>query len=126
MHPVVKNADQKSLFEISGELKPLVEKARGGKLLPDDVGGGTFTITNIGTFGGGWGFQTPIINQPQSAILGTGAINDRPVVREGQIVIRPIMTYSLTFDHRVIDGAPAAIFMERLTRLLETPALILL
>lgn len=90
----------------------------------DDVGGGTFTLTNLGAVGGGWGFGTPIINQPQSAILGTGSISDRPVVRDGQIVIRPIMTYSLTFDHRVIDGAPAAKFAARITQLLEDPSLL--
>ena len=124
--PVVKNADQKSLVEINREVRSLVEKARAGKLMPDDVSGGTFTLTNLGAFGGGWGFGTPIINQPQSAILGTGAITDRPVVREGQIVIRPIMTYSFTFDHRVIDGAPAGRFMAQLTQLLENPGLLLL
>lgn len=124
--PVVKNADKKSLTEISREVKTLVEKARSGKLLPDDVTGGTFTVTNLGAFGGGYGFGTPIINQPESAILGTGPIVERPAVREGQIVIRPIMTYSFTFDHRVIDGAPAALFILRLTQVLENPGLLLL
>jgi len=124
--PVVKNADQKSLPEISKEVKVLVEKARSGKLMPDDVSGGTFTITNLGAFGGGWGFGTPIINQPESAILGTGTITDRPVAREGQIVIRPIMTYSFTFDHRVIDGALAGQLMSRVTELLENPSLLAL
>jgi len=124
--PVVRNASQKSLVEISREVKSITEKARTGKLMPDDVTGSTFTLTNLGAFGGGWGFGTPIINQPESAILGTGAITDRPVVRDGQIVIRPIMTYSFTFDHRVIDGAPAAKFMVSLTKLLESPSLLLL
>jgi pyruvate/2-oxoglutarate dehydrogenase complex dihydrolipoamide acyltransferase (E2) component len=123
--PVVRNADQKSLREIALEVRTLVEKARAGKLMPDDVAGGTFTLTNLGAAGGGWGFGTPIINQPQSAILGTGAIADRPVVRDGQIVIRPVMTYSLTFDHRVIDGAPAAKFAARVTELLENPGILL-
>ena len=122
--PVVRDADQKSLLEISEEVKSLVEKARAGKLMPDDVSGGTFTLTNLGAFGGGWGFGTPIINQPQSAILGTGPITDRAVVREGQIVIRPIMTCSFTFDHRVIDGAPAGKFMGYVTQLLENPDLL--
>ncbi len=117
--PVVRNADQKSLTEISQETRSLVEKARAGKLMPDDVTGGTFTLTNLGAVGGGWGFGTPIINQPQCAILGTGSISDRPVVRDGQIVVRPIMTYSLTFDHRAIDGAPAAKFAARVIELLE-------
>jgi pyruvate dehydrogenase E2 component (dihydrolipoamide acetyltransferase) len=124
--PVVKNADKKSLVEINQELKVLVEQARIGKLMPDDLTGGTFTITNLGAFGGGYGFGTPIINQPESAIIGTGSIVDRPVVREGQIVIRPIMTYSFTFDHRVIDGAPATMFLVRLTEVLENPGLLLL
>ncbi|MGB6837567.1 MAG: dihydrolipoamide acetyltransferase family protein [Dehalococcoidia bacterium] len=121
--PVVRNADQKSLIEINREIGSLVEKARTRRLMPDDVSGGTFTLTNLGAFGGGWGFGTPIISQPQSAILGTGSISDRPVVRDGQIVVRPIMTYSLTFDHRVIDGAPAAKFAARITQLLENPSL---
>jgi len=123
--PVVRNADRKGLLEINRELAALVEKARDGKLLPDDVAEGTFTITNLGAFGTGYGFGTPIINQPQSAILGTGAIVDRPVVKDGAIVVRPVMTYSLTFDHRVIDGAPAAMFMMRLAEVLENPGLLL-
>jgi pyruvate dehydrogenase E2 component (dihydrolipoamide acetyltransferase) len=123
--PVIKRADQKSLVEISKELKELIGKAREGRILPDEVTGSTFTITNLGGAGGGYGFGTPIINQPESAILGTGAITDRPVVREGKIVIRPIMTYSFTFDHRVVDGAPAAAFMSTLTMLIESPGLMI-
>jgi pyruvate dehydrogenase E2 component (dihydrolipoamide acetyltransferase)/2-oxoglutarate dehydrogenase E2 component (dihydrolipoamide succinyltransferase) len=122
--PVIKNADKKSLVEISREAKTLVDKARVGKLMPDDVSGGTFTLTNLGAFGGGWSVGTPIINQPQSAILGIGVISDRAVVRQGQIVIRPVMTYSFTFDHRVIDGAPASKFMAQLTQALENPGLL--
>jgi pyruvate dehydrogenase E2 component (dihydrolipoamide acetyltransferase)/2-oxoglutarate dehydrogenase E2 component (dihydrolipoamide succinyltransferase) len=124
--PVVKNADKKSLVELSQEIKALTEKARTGKLLPDDVSGGTFTLTNLGVVGGGYGFGTPIINQPQAAILASGAISDRAVVRNGQIVIRPILTYSFTYDHRVIDGAPAARFTMYLAQLLENPAMMLL
>ena len=124
--PVVHDADKKSLVEIGRESASLIEKARTGSLSPDDVTGGTFTVTNLGAVGGGWGFGTPIINQPQSAILGTGAIGDRAVVRDGQIVARPIMTYSFTFDHRVIDGAPAAKFVARVTQLLENPGLFIL
>ena len=123
--PVVRNADTKSMADINRELKALTEKARTGKLMPDDVTGGTFTITNLGAFGGGYGFGTPIINQPESAILGTGPIVDRAVVKGGQIVVCPIMTWSLTFDHRVVDGAPATLFMLRLTEVLESPALLL-
>jgi len=123
--PVIKNADQKSIVEISKSVRTLTEKARKGKLLPDDVTGGTFTITNLGAAGAGWRFETAIINQPEVAILGTGGIADRAVVRDGQIVIRPIMTYSLTYDHRVIDGALAVQFMTRVIELLETPGLVL-
>ena len=119
--PVVKDADKKSLVEISQTIRTLREKARGGKLVPDDVTGGTFTITNLGALGGGYRFETAIINQPESAILGTGGIVDRAVVRDGQIVIRSIMTYYLTYDHRVINGAEAAKFMANMTRLMEKP-----
>ena len=123
--PVIKNADRKSLTDISKELKGIISKAREGKLMPDDVTGGTFTLTNLGGPGGGWGFGTPIINQPQSAILGTGSIVDRPVVKDGKIVIRPMMPYSFTFDHRVLDGVPAGIFMSKLAQILSNPLLLL-
>jgi pyruvate dehydrogenase E2 component (dihydrolipoyllysine-residue acetyltransferase) len=124
--PVVKNADQKSLPEINKELRALIEKARNGKLMPDDVSGGTFTLTNIGAFGGTLNYSTPIINQPQSAILHTAPIKDRPVAREGQMVVRPIMTYNFTYDHRVIVGASAGRFMSRVAELLEYPSLLLI
>jgi len=123
--PVVKNADKKSLVEISQTVRILAEKAREGKLVSDEVAGGTFTITNLGALGGGWNFETPIINQPESAILRTGGITERAVVRDGQIVIRPIMTYSFTYDHRVIDGAVAAKFVRSLIMALENPSLLL-
>ena len=124
--PVIKNADKKSILQINAELKAAAEKARAGKLMPDDVTGGTFTLSNMGSFGGAYGFGTPIINQPESAIFGTGGIVDRPVVRDGQIVIRPIMCFNFTFDHRVIDGAQAGMFMFALGRLIENPGLLLL
>ena len=123
--PVVKHADRKSLVEISQEIKALVEKARENRLGSDDISGGTFTLTNLGALGSGWTFETAIINQPESAILRVGAITDRAVVRDGQIVARPIMTYSLTYDHRVIDGAVAAKFMSSLISALENPTLLL-
>jgi pyruvate/2-oxoglutarate dehydrogenase complex dihydrolipoamide acyltransferase (E2) component len=119
--PVVKNADQKSLVEISKEVRMLAKKARERKLSSEEVQGGTFTITNLGALGGGYRFETVIINQPESAILGTGGISDRAVVREGQIVIRPIMTYYMTYDHRVFTGAVAATFINSLAELLKTP-----
>jgi len=124
--PVTRNTDQKSLVALSKEIKGLTKRAREMKLLPDDLGGGTFTITNFGVFGVGYSITTPIINQPEAAILGTGAIDDRPVVRDGQIVIRPIMPLSLTFDHRILDGAPIGKFLNRLKELLENPYLLIL
>jgi pyruvate/2-oxoglutarate dehydrogenase complex dihydrolipoamide acyltransferase (E2) component len=123
--PVVKNADQKSLAEISKGIRALADKAREGKLMPDDVTGGTFTITNLGAAGAGWRFETAIINQPEAAILGVGGITDRAVVRDGQIVIRPMMTYSFTYDHRIIDGVIAVQFMARVIQLLEKPSLLI-
>lgn len=119
--PVVKDADKKSLVEISKTIKSLAQKAREGKLMPDDVTGGTFTLTNIGALGAGYRFETFIINQPESAILGTAGIADRAVVRDGKIVIRPILACSLTYDHRVIDGAVAHQFMTNVIQLLENP-----
>jgi len=126
--PVVRNADKKSLVEIHQAVRDLTEKGRNVKLLPDDVSGGTFTITNVGVFGAGGrvitGFGTPIINQPEVAILGTMPIADTPVVREGQIVIRPMMNYNLTYDHRVVMGEDAAKFMATLQQLMEEPYLL--
>jgi len=120
--PVVKDADKKSLVEISKTVRSLVQKARDGKLTPDEVTGGTFTITNLGALGGGYRFETVIINQPEAAILGTGGITDRAVVRDGKIVIRPVMTYYFTYDHRVFTGAVAAEFMASATQLMENPS----
>jgi pyruvate/2-oxoglutarate dehydrogenase complex dihydrolipoamide acyltransferase (E2) component len=117
--PVIKNADKKTLIEISKNLKELSAKARERKLEISDVKGSTFSLTNLGAFGGGYRFETVIINQPESAILGTGGIVDRPVVINKQIVVRPIMTYYLTYDHRVVDGALAAKFINKLKEVLE-------
>ena len=119
--PVVKDADKKSLLEIGAAVASLAAKAREGKLTPEDVTGGTFTLTNLGAAGAGWRFETAIINQPESAILGTGGITDRAVVRDGQIVVRPIMTYSFTYDHRLIDGAVAVKFVAKVIDSLENP-----
>ena len=120
--PVIKDADKKSLVEISDDLRAMTEKARKRELGGDDVRGGTFTISNLGALGQGWRFDTIIINQPEAAILGIGGITDRPAVRDGQIVIRPIMTYSFTYDHRLVDGALAAQFMTSLINELNRPA----
>jgi pyruvate/2-oxoglutarate dehydrogenase complex dihydrolipoamide acyltransferase (E2) component len=121
--PVVKQADKKSLIEISQEVKGLVEKTRAAKILPDEVTGGTFTLTSVGSIGVSY-FQTAIINQPESAILGTGPIVEKPVVKNGQITIAPMMPYSLTIDHRVINGFGAEQFLTRLKELIETPGLL--
>jgi pyruvate dehydrogenase E2 component (dihydrolipoamide acetyltransferase) len=118
--PVVRNADRKKLAQISKEIKDLAKRARRNKLEPDEMTGGTFTITNLGAFGSVDWF-TPIINQPESAILGLGRTVERPVAVDGQIVIRPMMALSFAFDHRVIDGAPAAEFLGVLIGLLENP-----
>ncbi len=120
--PVVRNADKKSLSEIHRDVVSLVGKARSGKLLPDDVTGSTFTLTNTGALSTLWSWGTPIINQPESAILQTGPIVERPAVVDGQVVVRSMMPASITFDHRVLDGAPVTIFMERLRDLIQNPA----
>lgn len=116
--PVVKNADKKSLIEISGEIKELAEKARTGTLTFDDVTGGTFTISNLGMYG--VDSFTPIINTPQTAILGVGRIVLKPVIR-GDVVDRANIAWlSLTFDHRVMDGHTAALFLQDLSKILRS------
>ena len=119
--PVVKNANRKDVFAISREIKELSEKAKNRTLAAPDMSGGTFTISNIGGYGS-VDFFTPIINQPESAILGICRTQQAPVVRDGEIVIRTLMGLSLTFDHRVVDGAPAAEFLATILELLENPA----
>jgi pyruvate/2-oxoglutarate dehydrogenase complex dihydrolipoamide acyltransferase (E2) component len=120
--PVIKQADEKNLAGMAKAVGDLAGRARDRKLVPDDVKGGTFTVTNYGTLGSLFG--TPVINQPQTAILGTGAIKKRVVVVESpagdSIAIRPIMLLALTFDHRVLDGGTADPFMQTLVRLLES------
>ncbi len=123
--PVLKNAEKKNLLEIAREISELAEKARKRELSLDDVQGGTFSITNIGSIGGLFSF--PVINYPQVAILGFHSIKKRPIVnKKGEIVIRDMVYLSLSFDHRVIDGAQAALFMNDLIKYLETPELIFL
>ena len=123
--PVIHNADRLSLREICARRKDLMDRARVGKLAVDETAGGTFTITNTGTLGPRWHVQTPIINQPEAAILGTASIVDRPVVVDGSIAIRPIMPVSITFDHRIMDGAPPAEFLNHLHEMLTDPQMIL-
>ncbi len=120
--PVIRQADQKPLVEIARAIRDLSDRARKGQLTRDDVGGGTFTISNMGMFG--VEAFTPIINWPECAILGVGQIAERAVVRDGQIVARPTMWLSLTFDHRIVDGAPAGVFLGRVRQLLESPYLL--
>jgi pyruvate dehydrogenase E2 component (dihydrolipoamide acetyltransferase) len=117
--PVVRDVDRKPLKTIARENRELAERARSGKLGPADVTGGTFTVTNLGTFG--IDTFTPIINPPEAAILGVGRIVERIGRRNADLVWQQMMTLSLTFDHRVVDGAPAAAFLQTLRELLESP-----
>lgn len=117
--PVMHHVEKMNLIEIAQKLEELTEKARAEKLSIEDVRGGTFTITNVGMLG--VIFNTPIINTPESAILGVGAVVKRPVVVDDQIVIRHRMYLSLSYDHRVIDGLPAIRFLQRVRQLLENP-----
>lgn len=119
MVPVIKGADQKKLNALSDEINNFVEKAKTRKIDLMDLRGGVFTITNIGVIGST--YFTPIINYPETCILGTGRIEDMPVVKDNKIVIRKIMPISFTYDHRVLDGAEAARFINDLKALLENP-----
>lgn len=119
MVPVIKQADQKGLSSLTEESKRLGTAARDNKLAPDQMSGGTFTVSNLGMYA--IDAFTPVINQPESAILGVGRINEKPVGIEGSIELRPMMVLSLAFDHRVIDGAPAAAFLTELKETLEQP-----
>ena len=121
--PVLRDADQKTISEISREVRELADRARNKRLLPHDYSGGTFTVTNLGMFGVE-GFH-PIINPPESAILSVGSVIQKPVVLEEEVAIRPCLKLSLAVDHRVIDGALAAQFLSRIKELVETPVLIL-
>jgi 2-oxoglutarate dehydrogenase E2 component (dihydrolipoamide succinyltransferase) len=118
--PVVKHSDQMNLLGLAKTAADLAERARTKRLVPDDVQGGTFTITNVGVFGGLFGM--PVINQPQVAILGIGTIVKRPVVIDDAIAIRPIAHISLSYDHRIVDGADASRFLSVVKRELEKPA----
>jgi pyruvate dehydrogenase E2 component (dihydrolipoamide acetyltransferase) len=117
--PNIKSADKKTLAEISAERKRLVDKARAGKLMPEEYAGGTFTISNMGGYP--VEYFTPIVNLPESAILGVGAITDKVVPIDGNIGIRPMIGLSLTSDHRHIDGATSGAFIKRLKEIIENP-----
>lgn len=124
MVPIVRDADQFTTAELESEIRGFGQKGKTGKLSMDDLTGGTFSITNGGVFGSM--MSTPILNPPQSAILGMHAINDRPVVEDGEIVIRPMMYLALTYDHRIIDGREAVQFLATIKNAIEDPARLLL
>ncbi|MCF3944732.1 dihydrolipoamide acetyltransferase family protein [Oceanobacillus alkalisoli] len=122
--PVVKNADRKSIFEISAEINSLAEKARDGKLKPEEMRGASNTITNIGSAGGQW--FTPVLNYPEAVILGIGRIAEKPIVRNGEVVVAPVLALSLSFDHRIVDGATAQLALNQIKRVLNDPQLIMM
>ncbi|WP_077325913.1 dihydrolipoamide acetyltransferase family protein [Virgibacillus siamensis] len=122
--PVVKDADRKSIFAISGEINELADKARSGKLTSEEMKGASNTITNIGSAGGQW--FTPVLNYPEAVILGIGRIAEKPIVRDGEIVIAPVLAVSLSFDHRIVDGATAQLALNQIKRLLNDPQLIMM
>ncbi|AFK20618.1 2-oxo acid dehydrogenase subunit E2 [Haloferax mediterranei ATCC 33500] len=124
MVPVVHDADRKGMLQLADEMNEKVQKARDRKISPAEMRGGTFTITNIGGIGGE--YATPIINYPEVAILALGAIKDKPRVVDGEVVPRKVLTLSLSFDHRIVDGAQGARFTNRVKELLEDPKLLVL
>jgi pyruvate dehydrogenase E2 component (dihydrolipoamide acetyltransferase) len=121
--PVIRDADQKNLRQLGEEFRTLAEKARTGRALPDDLTGGTFTITNLGMYE--VDAFTPVINLPEAAILGVGRIAAKAVPRGDAVVVRQMLTLSLVFDHRLVDGAPAARFLQYIKQLVEEPYLLI-
>jgi len=124
MVPVVKDCDILGMAAVEAKIADAAKRAREGKITLADLEGGVFTITNGGTFGSL--LSTPIINPPQSAILGMHAINDRPVAVNGQVVIRPMMYLALSYDHRLVDGKQAVTFLVKVKQAIEDPARLLL
>lgn len=122
--PVIKHADRKSVFSLSAEINELAVKARDGKLASHEMKGASMSITNIGSAGGQW--FTPVINHPEVAILGIGRISEKPVIKNGEIVAAHVLALSLSFDHRMIDGATAQNALNHLKRLLSEPQLLLM
>ena len=122
--PNIKDADRKGMIEVSRDIAAVAKKARDGKLSMEDLTGGTFTITNGGVFGSL--VSTPIINFPQVGILGLHKTQDRPIAVNGQVVVRPMMYVALSYDHRVIDGQQAVLFLVRVKELMEDPAAMLI
>jgi len=121
--PVIKDADTKGLLQISRDIIDVATRARESKLSMDDLTGGTFTITNGGVFGSL--VSTPILNYPQSGILGLHKIQDRPVAIDGKVEIRPMMYIALSYDHRIVDGQQAVLFLVRVKELMEEPGAML-
>jgi 2-oxoglutarate dehydrogenase E2 component (dihydrolipoamide succinyltransferase) len=122
--PVLRNAERLGLSEIERAISDLSERAKENRLKPEELQGGTFTISNGGIYGSL--LSTPIVNPPQSGVLGLHAITDRPVVRNGEIVARPMMYVALTYDHRIVDGKEAVTFLKHIREFIEEPALLLL
>jgi len=121
--PVVRDVDRKGLAQLTEEMADLAERARSGQCSPDELRGSTFTLTNLGMFG--IDAFTPLINLPECAILGVGRIKTQPVWMDGQVVGREMVWLSLTFDHRLVDGGPAARFLQRVVQLVEKPHLLM-
>ncbi|HKV45757.1 MAG TPA: dihydrolipoamide acetyltransferase family protein, partial [bacterium] len=122
--PVVRHADRATLGQISAAVRDLSERARASRLRPEEMQGGTFTVTNLGMFD--VDAFTPVLNPPEAGILGVGRLHRRPIAVGDRIEVRSLMVLSLTFDHRVVDGAPAAQFLQRVKFILEHPYLLLL
>jgi 2-oxoglutarate dehydrogenase E2 component (dihydrolipoamide succinyltransferase) len=122
--PALRNAERMSFAEIEQKIADFASRAKENKIRPDELEGGTFTITNGGIYGSL--LSTPIVNPPQSGVLGLHAIQERPVARDGQVVIRPMMYVALTYDHRIVDGREAVTFLKRVQAITEDPARMLL
>lgn len=122
--PVLRNAERMSFAEIEQKVAEFGERAKTNKIRPEELTGGTFTITNGGVYGSL--LSTPIVNPPQSGVLGLHAIQDRPIAKDGQVVIRPMMYIALTYDHRIVDGREAVTFLRRIKEIIEEPARMLL
>jgi len=122
--PVLRNAERMGFAEIELAISEYSKKAQNGSLTPQELTGGTFTISNGGVYGSL--LSTPIVNPPQSGVLGMHAIQDRPVARDGQVVIRPMMYIALTYDHRIVDGREAVTFLKRIKDCIENPVRLLL
>ena len=122
--PVLRNAERLSFAEIEGAIADFAERAQANRLKVDELQGGTFTISNGGVYGSM--LSTPIVNPPQSGVLGLHAIEDRPVARDGAVVIRPMMYVALTYDHRIVDGREAVTFLKRIKDVIEDPPRMLL